>query len=32
MFLNFPTGLVIYWLFNNLLSIGQQIYINRQPD
>jgi YidC/Oxa1 family membrane protein insertase len=31
MFLTFPTGLVIYWLFNNLLSIGQQIYINRQP-
>jgi YidC/Oxa1 family membrane protein insertase len=30
MFLTFPTGLVIYWLFNNLLSIGQQIYINKQ--
>jgi len=30
MFLSFPTGLVIYWLFNNLLSIGQQIYINKQ--
>lgn len=29
MFLTFPTGLVIYWLFNNLLSIGQQIYINK---
>ncbi len=29
MFLNFPTGLVIYWLFNNLLSIGQQLYINK---
>jgi YidC/Oxa1 family membrane protein insertase len=29
MFLSFPTGLVIYWLFNNLLSIGQQIYINQ---
>ena len=24
MFLNFPVGLVIYWFFNNLLSIGQQ--------
>lgn len=24
MFLNFPAGLVIYWLFNNLLSIAQQ--------
>jgi YidC/Oxa1 family membrane protein insertase len=30
MFLTFPTGLVIYWLFNNLLSIGQQIYLNKQ--
>jgi YidC/Oxa1 family membrane protein insertase len=30
MFLSFPTGLVIYWLFNNVLSIGQQIYINKQ--
>jgi YidC/Oxa1 family membrane protein insertase len=29
MFLTFPTGLVLYWLFNNLLSIGQQIYINK---
>lgn len=24
MFLNFPAGLVIYWLCNNVLSIGQQ--------
>ncbi|KAB1442254.1 membrane protein insertase YidC [Pseudodesulfovibrio senegalensis] len=23
-FLNFPSGLVVYWLLNNLLSIGQQ--------
>lgn len=30
MFLTFPTGLVIYWLFNNILSIGQQIYINKR--
>ena len=30
MFLNFPSGLVIYWLFNNILSIGQQYYINKQ--
>ncbi len=29
MFLNFPSGLVIYWLVNNLLTIGQQFYINR---
>jgi len=31
MFLNFPSGLVIYWLLNNVISIGQQVYINRQP-
>jgi YidC/Oxa1 family membrane protein insertase len=30
MFLNFSSGLVIYWLFNNLLSIGQQYYINKK--
>jgi len=29
-FLNFPAGLVIYWLFNNILQIGQQYYINRK--
>ncbi len=29
MFLNFPAGLVLYWLTNNLLSIGQQVIINR---
>ncbi|GMR05183.1 MAG: membrane protein insertase YidC [Thermodesulfobacteriota bacterium] len=28
MFLNFPSGLVIYWLVNNLLSIAQQYHIN----
>ena len=27
MFLNFPSGLVIYWLVNNVLSIAQQYYI-----
>ncbi len=31
LFLNFPSGLVIYWLFNNIISIGQQYYINKQP-
>jgi len=31
LFLNFPSGLVIYWLFNNILSIGQQYYINKAP-
>lgn len=31
-FLNFPAGLVLYWLLNNILSIGQQIYINKKID
>lgn len=31
MFLSFPTGLVLYWLIQNLLSIGQQMYINKKP-
>ncbi len=30
MFFNFPAGLVLYWLINNLLSIVQQILINRE--
>jgi len=30
MFLNFASGLVLYWLVNNLLSIGQQYLINKQ--
>lgn len=29
MFLNFASGLVLYWFVNNLLSIGQQYYINK---
>jgi YidC/Oxa1 family membrane protein insertase len=28
MFLSFPSGLVLYWLVNNVLSIAQQFYIN----
>ncbi|KMY68612.1 hypothetical protein AAU61_02970 [Desulfocarbo indianensis] len=28
-FINFPSGLVLYWLVNNLLSIGQQYYTNK---
>ena len=28
-FLNAPAGLVIYWLMNNVLSIVQQVYVNR---
>jgi YidC/Oxa1 family membrane protein insertase len=31
MFLNFPVGLVIYWLVNNLLTIAQQYVMLRQP-
>ncbi len=29
MFLSFPSGLVIYWLVTNVLSIAQQYYINK---
>jgi YidC/Oxa1 family membrane protein insertase len=29
MFLTFPSGLVIYWLISNILSVIQQAYINR---
>ena len=29
-FLWFPSGLVLYWLINNLLSILQQLYVTRQ--
>jgi len=32
MFWGFPTGLVIYWLVNNVLSIGQQVMYNRQVE
>lgn len=30
LFLNFPSGLVLYWVVNNLLSMTQQWYISRQ--
>jgi YidC/Oxa1 family membrane protein insertase len=30
LFINFPSGLVLYWLVNNLLSIAQQYRINRK--
>ena len=30
MFLWFPSGLVLYWLVNNLISIAQQWYFNRE--
>jgi YidC/Oxa1 family membrane protein insertase len=29
MFVNFPAGLALYWLVNNVLTIAQQYYINR---
>ena len=29
MFINFPAGLVLYWLVNNLLTIGQQYAMMR---
>ena len=29
-FVNFPSGLVLYWLVNNILSVGQQYYINKK--
>ncbi len=32
LFLNFASGLVLYWLVNNLLAIGQQLYVNRKKD
>ena len=31
-FLFFPAGLVLYWVVNNTLSIGQQWLINRRID
>jgi len=30
MFINFPAGLVLYWLVNNVISIGQQ-YVAMRP-
>ena len=29
-FINFSSGLVLYWLINNILSISQQHYINKK--
>jgi YidC/Oxa1 family membrane protein insertase len=31
MFINFPSGLVLYWLVNNVLTIAQQWWSNREP-
>jgi YidC/Oxa1 family membrane protein insertase len=30
LFLNFASGLVVYWLMNNVLSIAQQFYANKK--
>ena len=32
MFVSFPGGLTVYWLVNNVLSIGQQYWINRSAE
>lgn len=32
MFINFPSGLVLYWLTQNILSIGQQYLVNKKSD
>ncbi len=29
-FINFPSGLVLYWLVNNVLSIAQQHYVSKK--
>jgi len=29
LFINFPSGLVLYWLVNNILSIVQQLITNK---
>ena len=30
LFLNFPAGLVLYWMVNNVLSIAHQYYLNKR--
>jgi len=29
LFVNFPAGLVLYWLTNNILTISQQVFTDR---
>ncbi|MCK5554496.1 MAG: YidC/Oxa1 family membrane protein insertase, partial [Deltaproteobacteria bacterium] len=29
LFLSFPSGLVLYWLVTNILTIGQQYLVNK---
>jgi len=31
MFINLPSGLVLYWLTNNILSVGQQYHMKKRP-
>jgi len=31
MFINFPSGLVLYWFVSNILTIGQQYRIQKRP-
>jgi YidC/Oxa1 family membrane protein insertase len=31
-FLHLPSGLVLYWLVNNLLGIVQQYLVNKEAD
>ena len=31
LFLSFPSGLVLYWLVTNVLSIAHQYYLNKKP-
>jgi YidC/Oxa1 family membrane protein insertase len=30
MFINFSSGLVLYWLVNNIISMAQQYYIQKK--
>lgn len=30
MFISFPSGLILYWLINNIFGIAQQFYINKK--
>ena len=30
LFINFPAGLVVYWLVNNVISVAQQWFLMRR--
>ena len=32
MFINFPSGLVLYWFVNNILSMAQQYYVTKKSN